>query len=250
MELSSDLFLLLIIFFLIATVYSSAGFGGGSSYIAVLSLFPMTFVNLRMIALICNIVVVTGSVILFHQHGYLKLKRIWPLILLSIPMAYLGGLYRIDDHSYYILLGICLIIAALVMLSQGQTSSKKLDLPHYGNGLTGGVIGLISGVVGIGGGIFLSPVLYISKWGSPKIIAATTALFILVNSVAGLTGQIMTYGMNIDYTTIFCLALTVMVGGQLGSRLSIFKFNPLTVKKVTAVLILVVAIRILCTRIF
>lgn len=250
MEFSSDLLLLMLIFFAIATVYSSAGFGGGSSYIAVLSLIPMAFVNLRMIALICNITVVTGSVYLFQKHGYLKYNRIWPLIMLSIPMAYLGGQYRIDEEVYYLILGLCLVIAALVMLSQGNSSSKTKKLPSYSNGLIGGGIGFLSGLVGIGGGIFLSPVLHITKWATPKVIAATTALFILVNSIAGLAGQIVTYGFRVNLVSTIGLMLAVVLGGQLGSRVSIFKFNPLTVKNLTGLLILVLGFRILWTRFF
>ena len=231
------------LFFLIALIYSSAGFGGGSSYLAVLSLGSLVFTEMRMIALTCNIVVVLSSVLLFSKYKYIKWHKIRPLLLLSVPMAFLGGSLKLEARFFFLLLGVSLFISALLMLVDQKIGHRKL--PRYSNGLIGGGIGLLSGMVGIGGGIFLSPLLHLTKWDMPKVIAATCATFIFVNSVAGLTGQIVTNGFPIDLSTLSLLAGAVFLGGQIGVRMTIFKLDPLIVKRITAILILIVSIRIL-----
>ena len=238
-----ELYTLIPIFFFIALFYAAAGFGGGSSYLAVLALFPFEFTTIRLIALLCNITVVSGSLYIFYRNGYLKMKRILPLILLSVPFAYLGGRMKISQEFFFILLGFTLLTAAILMLLSKSTQTRKL--PHYANAIIGSGIGFLSGVVGIGGGIFLSPLLYLSRWGTAKIIAACTALFIFVNSIAGLLGQIMTNGFSVDFSFVAWLIAAVFVGGQIGVRLTAFRLNPVLVKRITAVLILLVAVRIL-----
>ena len=247
--MSDELLILLPIFFLIAMIYSSAGFGGGSSYIAVLALLPIDFVNIRFIALLCNITVVGASVLLFYRHGFLNLKRIWPLIILSVPLAYLGGRFRMEESLFFILLGFTLLGASLLMLLQPAKAASK-SWPAYTNGVIGGGIGFISGLVGIGGGIFLSPVLHLTKWATPKCIAATTALFILVNSIAGLIGQLSINKMNLETANLLSLMTAVFLGGQIGSRLTIRKLAPETIKKIAGVLILLVSIRLLYKYLF
>ncbi len=242
-----DLLQLAASFFCIAVIYGSAGFGGGSSYIAVLSLFSLSFIEIRMIALLCNITVVSGSVYLFWRNGLFTSKRILPLIILSIPFSYWGGRYNIEEQAFYILLGISLFIASSLMIynPQSQSESNLQKLSKYSNAIIGGGIGFLSGLVGIGGGIFLSPLLHLSRWGKIKSIAATTALFILVNSIAGLTGQIITNGWSISIHYPIILMLSVFLGGQVGARLTIFRLRSIWVKRVTAILIMMVAIRLL-----
>jgi len=235
--------ILIPIFFIISMVYAAAGFGGGSSYLAVLALFPLEFISLRMIALLCNIIVVSGSLFIFYKHGFLNIRKALPLVLLSLPFAYLGGSLKINEQLFFLILGITLFIAAILMLIDKR--EKTVDLPSFTNPIIGGGIGFLSGLVGIGGGIFLSPFLYLTHWAKAKTIAATTAAFILINSIAGLAGQIHTNGFVIDLKAIFFLLITVFIGGQIGSRLTANWINPVIVKKITAVLILLVAIRIL-----
>lgn len=242
--MENELLILIPIFFLIALFYSSAGFGGGSSYLAVLALFTIDFVDIRFIALLCNITVVSGSVFLFYKSGYVKLKRILPLILLSIPLAYLGGRFRLDENIFFIILGFSLLFASVLLLVQPVGENTK-KLPTYSNGIIGGGIGFLSGLVGIGGGIFLSPVLHLTKWAEPKVIAATTALFILVNSIAGLIGQLSANVMNVKITTLVALMISVFLGGQIGGRVTINKLAPKTIKKITGILIFLVSLRIL-----
>lgn len=241
--MSEFLFTLIPIFFVIAVVYSAAGFGGGSSYLAVLALFPLEFTEVRMIALLCNIVVVSGSVYVFHKNGFLKIRKVLPLVFWSIPFAYFGGSLKISQNIFFIILGLTLFIASILMLLKKQENVVKL--PHSINGIIGGGIGFLSGLVGIGGGIFLSPLLYLSRWNIPKVIAATTAAFILVNSIAGLIGQVCTNGFSIDFQVIILLLITVLIGGQIGSRITAGRINPRIIRKITAILILFVAIRIL-----
>jgi len=238
---------LALLFFLIAVFYSSAGFGGGSSYLAVLALFAIPFTQLRLIALMCNIAVVSGSVFLMWKNGYLQVRRLLPLLFFSIPMAYLGGRFRLEESTFFIILGFTLLLASLVMLfiQRKDENSDVKKLSRYSNGIIGGGIGFLSGIVGIGGGIFLSPILHFTKWAKIKTIAATTALFILVNSMAGITGQIMTYGFDIPLNYAVVLVGVVILGGQIGVRLTINWLSPLWVKRITALLILIVALRLL-----
>lgn len=241
--MGQEIILLIIIFFAIAVVYSSAGFGGGSSYLAVLSFFDMAFTDLRMITLCCNITVVVSSTILFNKHLNIEYKRLWPLVILSVPLAYLGGRFKISEDVFFILLGGSLLVASILMMV-GKVKEKK-QLPRFSNAAIGGGIGFLSGVVGIGGGIFLSPVLHLSRWGKPKVIAATAAIFILVNSIAGLFGQISTNRFSLDITTLLPLMVSVFIGGQIGVRTTLFKFSPRVVKQITAFVILIVAVRLL-----
>jgi len=240
----SELLLLVPLFFVIATCYSAAGFGGGSSYLAVLALVPsLAFEEIKILALICNIIVVSGSVLIFYKNGLIHFKRVWPLIVLSVPFAYLGGRMCLDETLFFVLLACTLLAASLLMLLSKPPASRQL--PNYINSIIGSGIGFLSGMVGIGGGIFLSPILYLSKWGSAKLIAACTALFILVNSIAGLTGQLMTNEISLNISFVCSLGLAVFVGGQLGARLTTIKLNAQKVKTITALLILLVALRLL-----
>ncbi len=246
--MGQEIFFLCSVFFLIAIVYSSAGFGGGSSYLAVLSFTSLEFTDVRIIALCCNIIVVLGSTILFSKYLDINWRRILPLIILSVPLAYFGGRFPISQELFFIVLACCLLVASFLMLVEKVQEVKQF--PKFSNALLGGGIGFLSGIVGIGGGIFLSPLLHISRWGRPKIIAATAALFILVNSIAGLIGQLSTNEINFKWNILLPLLLCVFMGGQIGVRTSILKFSPRLVKQITAIVILVVAVRILIKYLF
>ncbi len=240
----NEIILLSILFFLIAAIYSSAGFGGGSSYLAILSLYPMfDFVEIRMLALICNITVVCASVFLFHKHKMVEWRKVLPMVLLSVPFAYLGGRYLLSQATFFLLLAVALLIASIIMFVDRREETKKL--PRYFNAFVGGGIGLFSGLVGIGGGIFLSPFLHLTRWDTAKVIASTSAFFILCNSIAGLTGQVITNGFAVKPEIIIPLVLSVIVGGQLGVRTTIFRFSQAIVKKITAGVIFLVGIRLL-----
>lgn len=241
---------ILLLFFFIAILYSSVGFGGGSSYLAILSLFGVDYLLLRSTALLCNITVVSGSSLLYFQKGFFKWKKIIPAVLLSVPMAYVGGRIQIEEKSFFIILGFALIAAAILMLFQKHLYQSNTIFIFfkdniYLNVIIGGLIGFLSGLIGIGGGIFLAPVLYLIKWDKPSVITATAAFFILVNSVAGLIGQIANPNFYLDYGFVIPLVIAVLLGGQIGVRLGAGPFKPQLVKTLTAFLIAFVGIRIL-----
>lgn len=238
---------LLFFFALIAFVYASVGFGGGSSYLAVLVFYALPFKETRLIALVCNIIVVTGGTLVFIKHKQVDWKKIIPLALAGVVMAFFGARLKLSQESFFILLGFSLILASILLWvkTKGNTSVKKSKTSFLRDAVLGGSIGFLSGMVGIGGGIFLSPLLNLIRWDVPKKIAATASVFILFNSVAGIAGQLSQFTPDIDYMRVSLLGLAVLVGGQLGSRIGVIKFNQLVVKRVTAILVFVAGIEVL-----
>lgn len=242
-----SLLLISLCFFLIAVLYSTAGFGGGSSYIAILLFANLPIIDLRWIALICNIIVVSTSCWYFYKVDILKPKKLFPLIILSIPLAFFGGTFQPETNSFKLVAAIALIGAAILMIIDYKRIEKKISNTTL-SGIGGG-IGLLSGFIGIGGGIFLSPVLHIVKWESAKVISAAASYFILVNSIAGLIGQSLN-SPQIDWQICIILGLAVFVGGQIGNRLNIHILSAKRIKLITAILIAFVGFRILYMQIF
>jgi len=244
---------IILLFFIVAILYSSVGFGGGSSYLAILALTGIVFTQIRATALLCNMVVVSSNVFLFLQQKKIDFKKIIPIILFSIPLAFLGGMVQINQQLFFILVGFTLLFAAITMLFSKQivaSNKKNSNSKTVRNASFGAIIGFISGMVGIGGGIFLAPLLHLTNWDTPKKIAATASLFILVNSIAGFMGQYASPNFVIDWNLTGILLGTVFIGGQIGSRKSNHFFTPIQLKKATAILIAFVSIRILWKYIF
>ncbi|MGX1930251.1 sulfite exporter TauE/SafE family protein [Flagellimonas sp. 2504JD4-2] len=243
-----DFILLLISFFVVATLYSAVGFGGGSSYLAILALVITSFLTIRSTALLCNLTVVTGSCILFYRSGHLNLKRFLPFVVTSIPLAFLGASFRLEERSFFIILALALIVSAIALIYQTmvlKSSNTIKKYPSYLSYLLGGAIGLLSGLVGIGGGIFLAPVLNHMKWDRPIVIAALASFFILVNSVSGLGGLFWSGSFQIFWPEILGLMFAVLLGGQLGVRISLGKLSAKRIRLLTAALVLFVGIRVL-----
>lgn len=237
---------------MIAAVYASAGFGGGSSYLAAMAVFGLGMDTMRPAALLCNIAVVAGGTWIYRSKGFLNFRKILPLCLASVPFAFLGGMTPLKEKTFFLLLGTCLVLSALFMLFQKNASNEvsppvsgESGFSPIGSALTGGGIGYLSGVVGIGGGIFLAPLLHLLRWDAPKNIAATASFFILVNSVFGLAGQFWSGRIQLDAAFLFPLLAAVLLGGQVGSRLSVFQFRQTQVRWVTAALVLYAGVNIL-----
>jgi len=240
------------LFFLAAVAYSSVGFGGGSTYNALLVLTGMDYRLVPAIALSCNILVVSGGVYHNLRAGHLSVSSLLPYIVLAVPMAWLGGRLPVSEQLFIGLLGFSLLLAAGQMLLKPH-AVQDVEEPVSANlWLTampvGGVIGFLAGITGIGGGIFLAPVIYLLRMASPRTVAGITSGFILVNSVAGLAGQMMKadgFSPLAGVNEAWPLFIAVIVGGQIGSRLGVYKLSETWVKRLTAALILYVAARLI-----
>jgi uncharacterized membrane protein YfcA len=233
-------------FFLVALLYAAAGFGGGSAYLAVLAFSGLSYQALPQTALLCNVVVTLGGVWHFHRGGHAALRRVLPFFVLSIPMAYVGGRFEIGRETFSVLLGISLLAAGVRMiLPRSEASARAMSVTtEWLIGLpVGAALGLLSGLVGIGGGVFLAPVLLLAGWTTSKQTAAAASLFILVNSGAGLAGQLVK-GVYIGWWTV-PLVLVVLVGGQIGSRVGSYKLSGAGVRRLLAAIIIVVGARVL-----
>lgn len=245
--------ILAIIFALVALVYASIGFGGGSTYIAILALTDLSFAAMPIIALMCNIIVVTGGTIRFGLQRLIPWRRIWPILILSVPAAWLGGITPITQGNFMLLLGVMLIASAAMLSLRSLMGKDDKIAPHYGNNtllcaFLAALIGYISGLVGIGGGIFLAPLLLLLRWASPREIAATASLFILFNSIAAITGQIGKYNGSIFgeiITPNLPLFIAVFIGGQMGSLLAVKVLPETIIRMLTIILTLYVGVRIL-----
>lgn len=239
---------LVMAFFVIALLYSSVGFGGGSSYLAILSLTLVSFFAIRSSALLCNLIVVSSSCILYYLRGHLHLKKFLPYIITSIPFAYIGATISLKEQVFFIILGVALILSAIALTLQTFQIKKQYELKKYSTQMpffVGGAIGFLSGLVGIGGGIFLAPLLHYLKWEKPVIIAALASFFIFVNSLSSIIGLFNVGTLELPMPEILYLLLAVLVGGQIGVRLSLGKFSAKTIRLVTAFLVIVVGLRIL-----
>lgn len=241
--------LLAALFGLTAVLYASVGFGGGSTYNALLALWGVDYRILPAIALLANIIVVVGGTIRFHRAGLVPWRRLRPILILSAPLAWAGGRTPISESAFTGLLGLSLAAAGLLLLFHPE---RHDDLPETQSRvltpLIGAGVGFLSGLVGIGGGIFLSPIMHLVGWARAKRIAASASVFILVNSIAGLAGQLMKLGDPGRAQALegyWLLAVAVLVGGQIGSHIGIKLLPASLVRRVTAVLILYVAARLI-----
>ncbi|MEY4671408.1 MAG: hypothetical protein RLZZ415_1287 [Pseudomonadota bacterium] len=211
-------------FFVTALFYASAGFGGGSTYSALLALTGFDYRLLPIVSLCCNIVVVSGSTVRFARAGLIPLRGALTLALVAAPLAFLGGLTPVKQSTFLLLLGISLILAGLALfLPRSPESEGQPAAFAKGMGLAAAPLGYLAGLVGIGGGIFLAPLLHLTRWNRARQIAATASLFILINSIAGLVGQLVKNGPERFGEALggaLPLVLAVILGGQLGSLLA------------------------------
>lgn len=245
--------LLALAFLVTALLYASVGFGGGSTYAALLALSGLDYRLLPLVALACNIVVVAGSSIRFARAGLTPWRRAAVIVAVGAPLSFLGGLTPIRETTFLMLLGASLVLTAATML-----------IPVRGNGTTGeggtptraarlmplaaAPLGYLAGLVGIGGGIFLAPLLHLARWHEARSIAATASLFILVNSLFGLAGQLVKNGPGLFGAALGAslpLLIAVVIGGQIGSLLAARLLPSQWIRWLTALLVLVVGVRLL-----
>ena len=236
-----------ILFFVTAILYSSVGFGGGSTYLALLLLWDIPYYILPVIALGCNIVVVSGNSFNYIKAGNLNHRLLTPYLIGSVPMAYLGGTLEIEKNIFEILLFFVLLISGILLLfnfkSYDDNTNKYKEINYFISLSIGAVLGILSGIVGIGGGIFLSPILFLLRAGLPKHIVTTSSLFILINSLAGIFGQLTkSYVLN-DVLEYWYLLLFVFIGGQIGNYLNLKILPTRFLALITSCLVIFVAIR-------
>ncbi len=240
--------LLAISFLVTAVLYSSVGFGGGSAYLALLLIWGVPYFVFPVIALSCNIVVVSGNCFNYIRAGNLNLKLLIPYLIGSIPLAFIGGSFPIEKGLFEILLFLILMTAGTLLLFNFKSYDNKKEnykkIPTVISILIGGTLGFISGVVGIGGGIFLSPILFLIRAGKPKHIITTTSLFILINSITGIVGQLTKNEVLSEIPNYWYLLVAVLIGGQLGNFLNLKVFPVRILALVTALLVIFVALRI------
>ena len=237
-----------ILFFVTAIIYSSVGFGGGSTYLALLLLWGVPYSIFPIIALTCNIIVVSGNSINYIRAGNLNFRSLIPYLIGSIPFAFIGGSLNIEKDIFEIILFFVLSIAGILLLfnfrSYGNNSKVYKSLAIYFSIPIGIVLGFVSGLVGIGGGIFLSPILYLFRAANPKNITIMVSLFILINSVLGILGQI-TKSIEIsEIKNYIILLVAVLIGGQIGNFLNIKIFPTKILALITSLLVIFVALRI------
>ena len=240
--------ILSILFFVTAIFYSSVGFGGGSTYLALLLIWGIPYSIFPVIALTCNIIVVFGNCFNYIRAGNLNIKLLLPYLIGSIPLAFFGGSLQIEKELFEILLFLVLMLAGTLLLINFKSFDDNEDtfknIPKIISILIGGFIGFISGVVGIGGGIFLSPILFLIRAGKAQHIVTSASLFILINSVSGIIGQLTKNEVLNEISNYWILLLAALIGGQIGNFLNLKIFSTRILALVTSALVLFVAIRI------
>ena len=236
-----------ILFFFTAILYSSVGFGGGSTYLALLLIWAVPYQIFPVIALCCNIIVVSGNCFNFIREGNSNFKLVVPYLFSSIPLAFIGGSLEIEQNIFEILLFTTLSIAGFFLLLKFKYFDDKnktyKKIPNIISILIGGTIGFASGIVGVGGGIFLSPILFLIKAGKATHIAAAASIFILINSIAGIAGQITKDSILSEIYNYWPLFFLVFIGGQLGNFLNIRILPGRILALITSILVIFVALR-------
>jgi len=239
--------ILSILFFVTAILYSSVGFGGGSTYLALLLLWGIPYFIFPIIALCCNIIVVSGNCFNYIRAGNLNLKLLIPYLIGSVPLAFIGGSIPVEKKIFEILLFSILTIAGILLLfkfkSYNEDKKYYKKIPTIISIIIGAILGFVSGVVGIGGGIFLSPILFLIKAAKPKHIVTAASLFILVNSLSGIIGQLTKNDILNEVVSYWFLFLIVLIGGQIGNFLNLKIFSSRTLALITGSLVLFVALR-------
>lgn len=242
------MFILSILFFVTAILYSSVGFGGGSTYLALLLIWDIPYYIFPVLALVCNVIVVSGNSFNYIRTGNFNSKLLLVYLVGSIPFAFLGGSIAVEKKFFEIILFVVLSLAGFFLLISNRNYSEKIIKINNINPLfsimIGSVIGFTSGIVGIGGGIFLSPILFLLKAAHPKQIVTTASLFILLNSISGILGQLTKENVINELFNYYPLFLAVLIGGQIGNFLNLKFLSNRLLAILTSLLVIFVAMRI------
>lgn len=254
------------LFAITALVYASVGFAGGSTYTALMVLAGVPFMVIPLISLACNLIVSTNGVAQFARAGHIPWRRSWPILALSVPAAWLGGRIAVDPSLFVLLLGASLTAAGLLLLIGKSHSATRAPADQWsGPGVVplslSAPLGLLSGLVGIGGGIFLAPLLHLIGWDSSRRIAGTATLFIFANSVAGIAGQLSKLSAGRGGSALSglseiaqrewpiwtVLVVSVAVGGLVGSRMGSTSLPQPLIRRITGAVVIFAGIRLLLT---
>ena len=243
----SSLVVLLLFLAIIAFLYSSVGHGGASGYLAVMAMMGVAPAIMKPSALVMNLAVSLFSFIGFYRAGHFKFKLFWPFAIASVPLAYLGGTMTLSDSIYKKILAICILISIFRLIFQiRQEQEETRPISTIAGLASGGAIGLISGMIGIGGGIVLTPLMLLMRWATLKQTAAVSALFIFVNSLSGLYGQLQKGGIQVTDNFQWSVAATI-IGGLLGSYYGSQKFNVPTLRYLLAIGLVIASAKLIFT---
>ena len=235
--------LFLVALFVVAALYASVGHGGASGYLALMALFGVSTIVMKPSALILNIFVSTIALIAFYRAGYFRWKILLPFIIASVPMAFIGAGLDVPPELYKKILGVCLFIATLRILIRPRALEEETRPLNLGVALlVGAIVGFFSGMIGIGGGIILSPLLLVTRWANVKETAAISAAFILVNSIAGLSGHVLA-GMEIS-PNIISWVVVAFAGGLIGSYIGSRKVTFVQLKYILAAVLIVASVKL------
>ena len=242
-ELLISIWIVAAVFFVVALVYSSVGLGGGSSYTALLVIFGFSTLSIPLISLSLNILVTTIGSYQFIRHRHVRLRLIAPFILSSIPMAYLGGTLQIPRQGFQWILLVSLIVV-IYRIYFLKTTAFHLQISDSGkliiSLIAGAILGLVAGIVGIGGGVYLVPLILVLGLGTVKEAAACGAVFVWLNSVAGLSSRLQFN--SVDFLPYAPLAIAVILGGGLGSYLGSSHYSAQKVEKILGIIVLIAAV--------
>jgi uncharacterized membrane protein YfcA len=236
----------LLLLFIVAFLYAAVGHGGASGYLALMAVFGMMPEMMKPTALLLNLFVSLSAFLLFYKEGHFKWKIFLPFALASIPFSFLGGMISLDASVYKKILGVLLLIPVVRLVAFPNKDINDLKQSTvFLSLLIGACIGFLSGLIGIGGGIILSPVLLLLAWTNQKQTAAISALFIFVNSLSGLAGQL-TKGINFQ-SEMFILVGVAFAGGSVGAWLGAKKFNQNILQYLLATVLLMASVKLLLT---
>lgn len=228
---------------LIAFLYSSVGHAGASGYIAVMTLFGLAPAEIKPTALVLNILVASIGTWQFWRAGHFRWELFWPFAILSVPMAFAGGYLNLPAHLFKIAVGIVLLFSAARFLYDPKDATDVTPPARGAALIVGGVLGLLSGLTGTGGGIFLTPLIIVMRWATTKTAAATSVVFILVNSIAGLLGNVAATREIPSFA--FVLLLAALIGGSVGSYLGSRRFSAPAIKRLLAAVLIIAGLKLI-----